>query len=185
MIAFGLVGIGGGELRKGRIEQVILAEISAHQAAFPGPRVCPRQSPSADPDVFEPITFSHVFQINFHFHQPWLMLDLACPTSYDVVQEFLIDSARVLFTIPGGRRQENPPAWIRQYKIEVSSDGKTFATVVDKTKNAVDNVIEFDEIAPIQCRYVKLTITGWPKGLPIEVSEFTVFGKPGASHPQH
>ncbi|MGA9056037.1 MAG: family 43 glycosylhydrolase [Terriglobia bacterium] len=117
--------------------------------------------------------------------QPWLMLDLACPTAFDVVQEFVIDSARILFTIPAGRKPQNSPPWFRQYKIEVSSDGRTFTTVVDKTKNAADNVIEFDEIAPIQCRYVKLTITGWPKGLPVEVSEFTVFGKPGASYPQH
>jgi hypothetical protein len=102
-----------------------------------------------------------------------------------VVQEFVIDSARILFTIPAGRKPQDSPPWFRQYKIEVSSDGRTFTTVVDKTKNAADNVIEFDEIAPIQCRYVKFTITGWPKGLPVEVSEFTVFGKPGASHPQH
>lgn len=62
--------------------------------------------------------------------------------------------------------------------IEVSSDGKTFKTVVDKTKNDADNAVEFDEIKPVQCKYVKLTITGWPKDLPCGVIEFTVFGKP-------
>jgi xylan 1,4-beta-xylosidase len=115
--------------------------------------------------------------------QPWLMLDLSCATEYDVVQEFEIDSTRIIFTIPAGRWGEVFSPVIRQYKIEVSSDGKTFTPVVDKTKNNADNVIEFDDIAPVQCRYVKLTITGWPKGQPIGVSEFTVFGKAGASRP--
>ena len=67
---------------------------------------------------------------------------------------------------------------IRQYKIEVSSDGKNFTTVVDKTKNNRDNAVEFDEIKPIKCRHVRLAITGWLKDLPCGVIEFTVFGRP-------
>ena len=54
---------------------------------------------------------------------------------------------------------------------------------MDKTANDADNVVEFDEFAPVECRYVKLTITGWPKDVPLGVIEFTVFGKPGSVHP--
>lgn len=57
-------------------------------------------------------------------------------------------------------------------------DGKTFKTIVDKTKNDTDNSVEFDEIALVKCRYVKLTITGWRKELPCGVIEFTVFDRP-------
>jgi len=59
-----------------------------------------------------------------------------------------------------------------------STDGKSFSTVVDKTENDLDNAIEFDEITPIKCRHVRLTITGWPKDHPCGVLEFTVFGRP-------
>jgi len=66
-----------------------------------------------------------------------------------------------------------------RYRIEVSIDGKEFSTVVDKTDNAIVRYTEFDEIPPARCRYVRLTMTGWPRlANPLGVVEFTVFGKP-------
>jgi xylan 1,4-beta-xylosidase len=115
--------------------------------------------------------------------EPWLILDLSSATEADPIQEYIVDSARILFTLPAGLSTEDAEPRIRQYKIEVSSDGETFTTAVDKSKNDTDNAVEFDEVAPIKCRYVKLTITGWPKDLPCGVLEFTVFGKPGLSYP--
>jgi len=146
---------------------------------------------------------------------PWLILDLGAATERDPVQEYIIDSARILFSIPSGQggidgliyfRTETAKTRARKYKIEVSSDGKTFKTIVDKTRNDADNSVEFNEISPVQCRYVKLTITGWPKKVPgatlpalpstefiygtpaipaaaSGVIEFTVFGKPGPAYP--
>jgi hypothetical protein len=67
------------------------------------------------------------------------------------------------------------------YKLEVSSDNKTFKVVADKTNNTAANNVEFDEFAPVQCRYVRLTVTGRPTNLPMAVLEFTVFGKPAQS----
>lgn len=117
--------------------------------------------------------------------QPWLILNLGSAQPEDPVQEFVIDSSRILFTIPSGGSGETVGAGPRQYRIEVSSDGKTFNTVLDKTKNNADNTVEFDEITPpVQCRYVKLMITGWPKGIPIGVIEFTIFGKPVPVRPR-
>ena len=49
---------------------------------------------------------------------------------------------------------------------------------MEKTANDRDTAVEFDEIAAVECRYVRLTITGWPADLPIGVLEFTVFGRP-------
>jgi xylan 1,4-beta-xylosidase len=114
----------------------------------------------------------------------WLALDLGAESRL-YRQMYIVDSARILFTLPEGDLWdeyrlggEEGKSRIRQYKIEVSSDGENFTTVVDKTKNDRDNAVEFDEIEPIKCRHVRLTITGWPKDLPCGVVEFTVFGKP-------
>jgi hypothetical protein len=103
-----------------------------------------------------------------------LTLDLGAESR----QMYIVDSARILFTLPEDLRREDAAPRIRQYKIEVSSDGKNFKTVVDKTHNDRDNGVEFDEITPVRCRHVRLTITGWPKDLPCGVIEFTVFGRP-------
>ncbi len=115
--------------------------------------------------------------------EPWLILDLGVVTEVDPLQDFIIDSDRILFSIPPERWTETNVIRTRKYKIEVSSDGEVFRTVVDKTGNNEDNVVEFDDFAPVQCRYVKLTITGWPKEVPFGVVEFTVFGKPGPVYP--
>jgi len=106
--------------------------------------------------------------------EPWLTLDLGAESK----QMYIVDSARILFTLPEGLKREDAGPRIRQYKIEVSSDGDIFTTVVDKTHNDRDNAVEFDEITPVRCRHVKLTMTGWPKDLPCGVIEFTVFGRP-------
>ena len=110
--------------------------------------------------------------------QPWLMLDLGCANANDPHQTFVIDSSRILFSDAYLNIAEGIVPGPYQYKIEVSSDGQTFKTVLDKTQNTKDHNIEFDEIAPAQCRYVRLTITGAPKKVPIGILEFTVFGKP-------
>ena len=111
----------------------------------------------------------------------WLEIDLGAGER----QDYIVDSARILFTLPEGDVEDDyspnndaDASRIRAYKIEVSMDGETFTTVVDKTANDRDNAVEFDEITPVTCRYVRLTITGWPAGLPVGVLEFTVFGSP-------
>jgi hypothetical protein len=57
-------------------------------------------------------------------------------------------------------------------------DNKAFRTVLDKTNNNIFNVVEFDEIEPVKCRYIRFAITDWPKESPLGVIEFTVFGRP-------
>lgn len=122
-------------------------------------------------------------------NQPWLLLDLGPATEFDPPQYFTVDSSRILFHTGGGAmgRGGAPAAAAapgspvaHQYKIEVSKDGNNFTTVLDKTKNQVTKYVEFDELPPTQCRYVRLTITGWPRrpGANFGIVEFTVFGKP-------
>jgi len=110
------------------------------------------------------------------------------------VQLFTIDATRLLFNSKRrgfGRRltaavsntPEQPVPEIYQYKIDVSLDGKTYITALDQTKNNISRNTIFDEISPVKCRFVRLTLTNWPKTAPLGIIEFTVFGKPAESLP--
>ena len=67
-----------------------------------------------------------------------------------------------------------------RYKIEASTDGTNYKTVLDKTDNNVTKFTEFEEIPPTACRFVRLTMTDWPRRgtSTLGIMEFTVFGKP-------
>ncbi len=106
--------------------------------------------------------------------EPWLELDLGAEAPD---QQFMVDSARILFSLPEGVAVGSAAPRARRYRLEVSSDGETYTTVVDKTANTFDNAVEFDDIEPVQCRYVRFTITGWPPELPRGLVELTIFGR--------
>jgi len=121
---------------------------------------------------------------------PSLTIELSPATRFDVVQLFTIDAARLMFN--GGRRFGRPSATtasaqpspeIYQYRLEVSTDGNTYTTVLDQTKNAISRNTIFDEFAPVKCRFVRLSVTNWPKATPLGIIEFTVFGKSAGSLP--
>jgi hypothetical protein len=136
--------------------------------------------------------------------QPTLTLELSPATRFDVVQLFTIDSVRLLFAgggrggfgnrggAPGARPVATntpvasapvPASSAYQYKIEVSTDGNTYTTVLDQSANAVVRNTIFEEIPPTKCRFVRLTMINWPRTTPLGVIEFTVFGKPAGSLP--
>ena len=122
--------------------------------------------------------------------QPTLTVDLSGNTEFEDPLMFTVDSSRIEFST-GGRGGFGPNAAAPaapapegkttafRYKIEASMDGKTFQTILDKTGNNVTRYTEFDELTPTVCRYVRLTITDWPRvgTTPLGVLEFTVFGK--------
>ena len=111
---------------------------------------------------------------------PTLLVELSPATRFDVVQLFTIDAARLMFNSGGrwfGRRSAEFVPVVFKYKIDVSRDGENFETVLDMTNNESSKNTIFEEIAPVECRFVRLTITDWPKSSPLGVIEFTVFGK--------
>lgn len=126
--------------------------------------------------------------------QPSLTIDMGSTTEFAKEQLFMVDSSRILFIAGrggfgarGGRAAGQPPASPQitgspafRYKIESSLDGESFTTILDKTGNHVTKYIEFDELPPTACRFVRLTITDWPHiaNSPLGITEFTVFGKP-------
>jgi xylan 1,4-beta-xylosidase len=132
---------------------------------------------------------------------PTLTIELSPATRFDVVQLFNIDGVRLMFN--GGRRARPAaasaatapaPAPVSQastqlsadtyqYKIDVSMDGKTYVPALDQTKNTIARNTIFEEIPLVKCRFVRLTITNWPRTSPLGLLEFTVFGKPAESLP--
>jgi xylan 1,4-beta-xylosidase len=122
--------------------------------------------------------------------RPTLTLDLGPATEFDVVQLFTIDSIRLMFNPGRAARGARPPATgepqganAYQYSIAVSTDGETFRTVLDQTANSTPRDTIFEEIAPASARFVRLTVTNWPRTAPLGVIEFTVFGKAEGSLP--
>ena len=119
--------------------------------------------------------------------QPSITVDLGPATEFDPVQRFTVDSTRILFTAPRGfgrpgaatPLQGPTGAVAHRYRVEVSNDGKAFTTILDKMQNAVTKYVEFDELPPTACRFVRLTMTDWPRQAttPFGIVEFTVFGK--------
>ncbi len=114
---------------------------------------------------------------------PTLTVELSPATRFDVVQLFTIDAVRLLFNggrLGFGRRSSSTtptvPSDVYQYKIDVSMDGKTFVPALDQTKNTISRNTIFEEIPPVKCRFVRLTITDWPRTTPLGIIEFTVFG---------
>jgi xylan 1,4-beta-xylosidase len=122
---------------------------------------------------------------------PTLTIELSPATRFDVVQLFTIDGVRLMFN--GRRRgfgrpqpgtnQVQPAPEIYQYKIEISMDGVNYTTALDQTENKISRNTIFEEISPVKCRFVRLSMTNWPKTTPLGIIEFTVFGKPAESLP--
>lgn len=66
---------------------------------------------------------------------------------------------------------------IYKYKIEVSNDGENFQMALDMTANEGSRNTIYEDIKPVECRFVRLTVLDWPKTAPLGLIEFTVFGK--------
>lgn len=135
---------------------------------------------------------------------PVLTIELSPATRFDVVQLFTIDGVRLLFngsrwgfgrrpaaaasatgstSVTASTAQQQPLPDIYQYKIEVSMDGKTYNTALNQSKNTISRNTVFEDIPPVKCRFVRLTMINWPKSTPLGIIEFTVFGKPAGSLP--
>jgi len=97
--------------------------------------------------------------------------------SINLQQEFMVDSARILWSEAGIDLKRGFQPGPYQYKIEGSSDGKAWTTILDKTRNEEDMNIQFDEIPPVKASYVRLVVNRNPARPPVAVLEFTVFGK--------
>ena len=108
---------------------------------------------------------------------PTLTISLSPAVDRDRVQTFKIDGSRLLFGGSGRGFSGSAGLPVFKYKIEVSMDGEHFSTVLDRSSNDVPRNVLFDEIPPVECRYVRLTMLDWPKNSPLSILDFSVFGK--------
>ena len=108
---------------------------------------------------------------------PTLTISLSPAVDRDRVQTFMIDGSRLLFGGSGRGFSGSAGTPIYKYRIEVSMDGENFSTVLDTSGNTVPRNVVFDEIPPVECRFVRLTMLDWPKGSPLSILDFSVFGK--------
>jgi hypothetical protein len=59
----------------------------------------------------------------------------------------------------------------------------TFTTALDRSTNTIARNTVFEGIPPTKCRFVRLTMTDWPRTAPLRIIELTVFGKATESLP--
>ncbi len=66
-----------------------------------------------------------------------------------------------------------------RYKIEACADekGEEWQTVLDRTQNDEETVVDYRTFPPFNAMMVRLTITGAPKGIHPGVVDFAVFGR--------
>jgi xylan 1,4-beta-xylosidase len=64
-----------------------------------------------------------------------------------------------------------------RYRVELETAPNTWITVVDRTKNTEDLLIDYRECTPTVGARARLVVTGWPEGISPGVAEFTVFGE--------
>jgi hypothetical protein len=64
-----------------------------------------------------------------------------------------------------------------KYRVEIETAPGTWTTVLDRTANTDDLLVDYRECPPAVGTSARLVITGWPKGIRPGVAEFTVFGE--------
>ena len=110
--------------------------------------------------------------------QPQLVIELSPATRFDVVQLFQVDGMRILFG-SGARRgfgMRGAALPVYKFKLETSLDGEHYTTALDCTGNSVSRDTFYEDFAPVRARFVRLTVTDWPKDAPLGIIDFTVFG---------
>ena len=116
---------------------------------------------------------------------PQLTVELSPATRFDVVQLFSVDGMRVLFG-GGGRRGfgfGGGSLPVYKYRLEVSMDGENYTVVLDKTGNETPRDTFYDDFPAVRARFVRLTVTDWPKESPLGIIDFTVFGRADGYEP--
>jgi len=66
-----------------------------------------------------------------------------------------------------------------RYKVDVAAEqeGEDWTTVVDRTANEIDLLIDYRTFEPCAARRARLVVTGTPPGIEPAVIDFTVFGR--------
>ncbi|MBK5269902.1 MAG: family 43 glycosylhydrolase [Bacteroidia bacterium] len=105
----------------------------------------------------------------------WISMDLEKECTINALQVNYAENDMKLF----GRQ----PGIYYQYLLEYSDDGKTWNTLVDKTKDTIDAPHDYIELqTPVKARYIRMTNYHMPDGT-FALAGLRVFGNAGGSVP--
>ena len=172
---------------KGGTGSIIISEGKVAASVFGGPdnRAASSYMPGRDAVYAVDDNTSTWWSPDPNDLQPTLTLNLSAQDGQDRIQIFQVDGLRILFG--GGSNRgfsgSSVATPVYRYKLDVSLDGQTWTNVVDQSANKVSRNTVFDEIAPTECRYVRLTMLDWPKSSPLSILDMTVFGRPTSYFP--
>ena len=63
-----------------------------------------------------------------------------------------------------------------RYRVELQTAPNTWTTVIDRSDNKEDLLIDYRQCSPTKATATRLVIVGAPSGITPGVAEFTVFG---------
>jgi hypothetical protein len=100
--------------------------------------------------------------------EPWLLSDFQ--------GRYSVCAARILWAEPGLDYARGVLPGPFRYRLEISDGDGPWQTVLDRTDNREDMLIDYRVFEPVAATRARLTITGWPKGLRVGVISLTLFG---------
>ncbi len=104
--------------------------------------------------------------------------------SVDLGKECRINAIQTNFAEEGATQMGRHADFMIQYIIEASTDGKTWSTIVDQSKNTRDLPHDYVELEkPVIARYVKLTNVNFPGGMKFSVRGLRIFGSGRGTKP--
>ncbi|HEX4084488.1 MAG TPA: family 43 glycosylhydrolase [Chthoniobacteraceae bacterium] len=105
----------------------------------------------------------------------WLQVDLRDNCTINAIQINFADQGSTTL----GRLHD-----AYQYRVEASDDGKTWNTIIDRSKNERDAPHDYEPLdSPVKARYVRLINVHTPAGMLFSVSGLRIFGKGAGSAP--
>jgi hypothetical protein len=63
------------------------------------------------------------------------------------------------------------------YRIEAEVRPDQWQTIVDRSTNDQDLLVDYTECNPINATRARLVVLSWPKGITPTVAELTIFGE--------
>jgi hypothetical protein len=96
---------------------------------------------------------------------------------------FDISALRVIWAEAGLDHDHGVPPGPMRYRLEATTEWKGeagWATVLDRSANGEDFLIDYRTFATVRAVRVRLVIVGWPAGIVPSLIDFTVFGTSAA-----
>jgi hypothetical protein len=90
---------------------------------------------------------------------------------------FTVHACRLVWAEPGLDYDNGVVPGPFKYRVEIrEKEEDAWQTVVDKTGNETDLLIDYTAFPAREARFARLVITGWPQGIRPGVVDFQLFG---------